>query len=68
MSDKTIQIGDKFYDHYRKKYHIVNIFKDGGEEIVTYKFWVKRKKRWYYESDYKRLFVIRFDYGWEWTK
>ena len=66
MSDKIIQIGDKYYDHNKRKHHIVNIFKDGEEEIITYKFWVKRKQRWYYESDYKRLLLIGFKYGLEW--
>jgi hypothetical protein len=66
MIDKTIQIGDKFYDLHKRKHHIVNLFKDGEKEIVTYKFWGKRKQRWLYQSDYKKLFLIAFEYGYEW--
>lgn len=66
MNKKSVKIGDQFYDLNKTKHHIVNVFKDGKYEIVTYKFWSKRKQRWYYESDYLRLFMIAFDYGFKW--
>ncbi len=65
---KEIKAGDIFYDRNKKKNHIVNVFKDGEDEIVTYKYYVKRKQRWYYESDYKNLFLIGFDYGDKWIE
>jgi len=59
-------VGKKFrtIDGYRC--HVVNIFKDGKEEVITYKKWSKRKQRWYHYSDYLELFMIQFDYGAKW--
>ena len=66
MVHKDIKIGDKYYNYQKIKHHVVNIFSDDGEEIITYKFWSKRKKQWCYKSDYKVLFLIQFKYGAEW--
>lgn len=33
-----IKIGSKFYNLQKIKHHVVNIFKDKGEDIITYKF------------------------------
>jgi hypothetical protein len=59
-------IGKKFRTRDGYRGHIVNVFTDEGEEIVTYKRWSKRKQGWYYFSDYLELFMIQFDYGAKW--
>jgi hypothetical protein len=42
------------------------VFNEGEEEVVTYRYWLKHKKRWKFETDFKELFLIAFDYGWKW--
>ena len=48
------------------KFHIANVFNEGEKEVVTYKYWLKHKKRWEFKTEFKELFLISFDYGWEW--
>ena len=48
------------------KCHIANVFKEGDEEVVTYRYWISHKKRWCFVTDFKELFLIAFDYGWKW--
>ena len=48
------------------KCYVVNVFKEGENEVVTYRYWMKRRKRWRFETDFKDLFLIAFDYGWKW--
>lgn len=51
-----IKVGFVFYDREktlgRKKYLIVNIFEDSSESVVTYRFWSKTKKRYFYNSEF----------------
>jgi hypothetical protein len=58
-----ITVGRKFRKTNHAKCHIVNIFIDESEEIVTYKQWSKRKKSWYYYSEPLELFMIQFSHG-----
>ena len=48
------------------KCYVANVFNEGEEEIVTYRYWLKHKKRWVFKTDFKELFLIAFDYGWKW--
>ena len=61
-----ITVGKKFRNSKGTKCHVVNIFNDNGKTIITYKYWMKRKKIWVYETDFLYLFLIGFEYGWEW--
>lgn len=62
--DIDIKAGMVFRNNtYERKCTIVNVFFDGDEEVITWKYWSVRKQRWYYETMQKRLFIIGFDYG-----
>lgn len=55
-----------FRDLDGKKCVIVNTFMEGKEQVVTYRYWLKLKRRWVFKTDFTRLFIIAFDYGWRW--
>lgn len=58
----NIEVGTKF--KYRGVTHVVcNIFIDGKEEVVTYRYWSKSKRRHFYDTDFKELFLIGFEVG-----
>ena len=40
-----IEVGEKFYWSDRRLYHIINIFVDGCDILVTMKTWSKSKKK-----------------------
>ena len=48
------------------KYVIANTFMEKDDEVVTYRHWIKHKKRWEFVTEFKSLFLIGFDYGWKW--
>lgn len=48
---KLLQPGNVFYGYEDVKTHVVNIFQDGEETIITYKQWIKRWKCYVYTSD-----------------
>ena len=50
-----IEVGEKFYWSDRRLYHIINIFVDGCDILVTMKTWSKSKKRWNYMTVDKDL-------------
>lgn len=54
-------IGKTFYDFDGKKCTVANIFTDGKNEVVTYKYWSKRWRSWKYVSEKKNLFLIVFE-------
>ena len=62
----AIKRGMTFRNLQKVKCHIANVFNEGEEEVVTYRWWSKRSKRWVFETDFKDLFLIAFDYGWKW--
>lgn len=51
---------------------VANVFKEGdsddSDEVVTYRYWIKHKKRWRFETNFKVIFLIAFNYGWKWEK
>lgn len=48
------------------KCYIANVFMEGENEIVTYRYWVKGRQKWRFETDFKRIFLLAFNYGWKW--
>ncbi len=48
------------------KCYIANVFNEGDHKVVTYRYWLKHKQRWKFETEFKELFLIGFDYGWKW--
>ena len=62
-----IKVGFIFYDREktfkRKKYLIVNIFEDGSESVVTYRFWSKTKKRYFYKTEFLWELETSFEYN-----
>jgi len=50
------------YDSRRTKFHIVNRFFDEGEEIITYKYY-SRRRGWQYESIQWKYFKYSFEIG-----
>lgn len=48
------------------KCHVANVFNEGDLEVVTYRFWVKHKSYWVFKTDFKEIFLIGFEYNWEW--
>ena len=61
-----IKRGMIFRDLQGTKCVIANTFMEGENEVVTYRYWLKHKKRWVFKTDFTRLFLIAFDYGWKW--
>ena len=62
-------LGKSFYNRFGRKCHIVNIFLDGDKEVITYKYWLKHRRWWIYESMPLRLFKIDFEFGgFKWAK
>ncbi len=61
-----ITVGMVFHRLDGKKCTVSNVFKFRGKEVITYRYWLKRKQIWVFESDFKHLFLIAFDYGWKW--
>lgn len=63
-----IKRGMTFRDLQGKKCVIANVFLEGDLEVVTYRYWSKRKQTWFFETDFMDIFLIAFDYGWKWIK
>jgi len=61
-----IKRGMIFRDIRGNKCYVANVFNEGKEEVVTYRYWIKSRKRWTFETNFKDLFLIAFDYGWYW--
>jgi len=61
-----LKVGMTFRNLEKTKCVVVNIFNDGPYEVVTYKYWVRRKRQWIFKTDYTHLFLIAFEYGWKW--
>ena len=59
-------VGKKFRMINKDRCHVVNVFTENEEELITYKKWSKSKQRWYHFTDYLELFMIQFDYGAVW--
>lgn len=49
----SIEVGSKFRWYDRDLWHIINIFEDGGKELVVLKSWAKYKNRWVFKVDFK---------------
>lgn len=45
-----------------KKYHVVNIFEDSGEKVVTYKYWSVKRMGWVFTTEYVWSLEISFKY------
>jgi hypothetical protein len=45
---------------------VANVFFEGEQKVITWRYWSVRKQRWYFETDWEKLFVIGFDYGDVW--
>jgi hypothetical protein len=61
-----IQKGMVFRDFNNKKCHIVNVFYDDEDQVVTYKHWSKHRNRWVFTTEYTDIFMLSFDSGFEW--
>ena len=61
-----IKRGKIFRDLDGTKCYIANVFNEGDEEVVTYRYWLKNRQRWRFETEFKELFLIKLKYGWEW--
>lgn len=61
-----IKRGQVFRDLDGTKCYVANVFLEGKEEIVTYRYWVKHKQRWRFKTEFVGIFLIAFDYGWKW--
>ena len=63
-----IKSGMVFRDPKGDKFIVVNTFIEKGKKVITYKYWLKHKRRWIFKTDFEYLFIISFDYGWKWDK
>ena len=61
-----IERGMTFRDLGNTKHYIANVFLEGDEEVITYRYWLKTRKRWIFKTEFKVLFLIQFNYGWKW--
>lgn len=57
-----MKIGDIFYRN-KKKCHVVLLFTDDGNEIITYKYWSKRYMLWEYLSERIEDFNFKLKLG-----
>lgn len=46
-----IKVGEKFHWWDRDLWHIIDIFKDGDNEMIVLKSWAKYKNRWCYKVE-----------------
>lgn len=67
MEELIIDVGFIFWDNPKrfkpKKYHVINVFEHEGERIITYKFYVKSKQRWYMNTECEWELKIDFEYN-----
>lgn len=64
-----IKRGMRFTDRLGKKYVVANVFKEGENEVVTYRYYRKYSPRWIFETEFKALLLMSFDYGlFKWIK
>lgn len=59
-------VGKIFRDIEGEKCHVVNVFVDDGNHIITYKTWSSKKKTWFYHTKYESIFRIQFSFGAKW--
>lgn len=64
---KIMKIGDTFYrmvgggEH--MKYHVVHLFTDDDNEVITLKYWSKRFRMWRFETEYVDEFNSKLELG-----
>lgn len=63
---REIKRGMIFRDTERHKCYIANVFNEGDNEVVTYRYWRKFKLRWIFKTEFKEIFLIGFEYSWKW--
>jgi hypothetical protein len=61
-------VGKNFRTIKGEKCHIVNEFKDGVDDIVTYKKWSKVGRCWNYYTDCMEVFMVQFECGAKWQQ
>jgi len=48
------------------KCYVANVFKEGDNDIVTFRYWNKYRKKWVFVTEFEGDFIIRFEGGAKW--
>lgn len=59
-----IEIGTVFRSSKNEKYIVSNKYMDGELEVIVFRTWNSKRKRWMFNADFTDLFILRFEYGW----
>lgn len=63
---REIKRGMVFRDTERRKCYVANIFSEGENEVLTYRYWNRYGKCWIFKTQWKQNFLIGFEYSWKW--